>query len=133
MLSIDPAWSRCLRIVVCLSALFGPGISAAQTVFSYDVAWPGLSRDDIDRMHAAAARLYEGRSIGTIERWRSPDSKNAGKVKLVRSYDAHHMPCRTLDYTIQFSVASDRPSHYLINWCKIPEGDWKIVELVPPH
>lgn len=98
-----------------------------------DVAWPGLSRDDVDRMHAAAARLYEGRSIGTIERWRNPDSKDAGQVKLIESFEAHHMPCRRLEYTIEFAVQKDRPSHYVMDWCKIPEGDWKIVELGPTH
>src|SRR5262249_9108158 len=35
------------------------------------------AQDDIDRMEAAAARLYEGRSIGTIERWRNPDTKTS--------------------------------------------------------
>ena len=57
-----------------------------------EIAWPGLPQDDLERMEAAAARLYEGRSIGTIERWRSPDTKNAGEVKLLRSFDSHGMP-----------------------------------------
>lgn len=93
------------------------------------IAWPGLPDDDIARMEAAAARLYEGRSIGTIERWRSPETRNAGEVKLLRSFDSHGMPCRTIDYTIRFEVQRDRPNHYILNWCKLPDGTWKIVEL----
>ncbi len=96
-------------------------------------AWPGLPGDDLDRMNAAAARLYEGQSIGTVERWRSPDSKNAGEVKLTHSFNSHGMPCRTLDYTIRFNEQRDRPDHYVLNWCKLSDGTWKIVEVPTPR
>jgi hypothetical protein len=105
----------------------------AQPIPTPLIAWPGLTQDDIERMHAAAARLYEGRSIGTVERWRSPDSKDAGEVKLIHSFDSHGMPCRTIDYTIRFESARNRPNHYIINWCRISEDTWKIVELARPR
>ena len=96
-------------------------------------AWPGLPKDDFDRMSAAAERLYEGQSIGTIERWRSPDSKNAGEVKLTRSFQANGMQCRTIDYVIRFNEKRDRPDHYVLTWCKLPDDGWKIVELPRPR
>ena len=102
--------------------------AVAQTALAPVLAWPGLTQDDLDRMHAAAARLYEGKSIGTVERWRSPESKDAGEVKLVRSFEEHGMPCRTLDYTIRYETRRDSPTHYVINWCRIPGDTWKIVE-----
>ncbi|MEJ0018956.1 MAG: hypothetical protein WDN25_20825 [Acetobacteraceae bacterium] len=109
------------------------GAAEAQLPLPSGLAWPGLTQDNLDRMHAAAARLYEGRSIGTVERWRNPTTNDAGEVTLVRSFDAHGMPCRTLDYTIRFETARNSPTHYLINWCRIQGGEWKIVELVPPR
>ena len=106
----------------------------AQTPFiTGDLAWPGLTQDDLARMHAAGSRLYEGRSIGTVERWRSPDSKDAGQVTLVRSFESHGMPCRTLDYTIRFDSARNSPNRYIINWCKVQGDEWKIVELPKPR
>jgi hypothetical protein len=39
------------------------------------------------------------------------------------------MPCRTIDYVIRFEERKDRPNHYVLNWCQVPEGVWKIVEL----
>jgi hypothetical protein len=93
------------------------------------VVWPGLTPDDVDRMSAAAARLYEGRSIGTVERWRNPDTKDAGEVKLVRIFAANGMPCRTLDYLIRFETATNTPRHFVSTWRKIADDDWKIVEL----
>ncbi|MBV8459113.1 MAG: hypothetical protein JO122_21170, partial [Acetobacteraceae bacterium] len=88
---------------------------------------------DFDRMHAAAARLYEGQSTGTVERWRDPDTQDSGEVKLLRSFDANGMPCRTIDYTIHFANQRDRLSHYVVNWCRVREGTWKIVEIPVPH
>jgi surface antigen len=105
----------------------------AQTLLNEDVAWPDLTRGDLDRIHAAASRLYEGRSIGTIERWRNPQSKNAGEIKLVRTFTARDMPCRTLEYTTRFKIDQTRLSHATVNWCMVQQGEWKIVELVPPR
>jgi hypothetical protein len=126
---------RCVLTVAVglLPALAAP-VSHAQVVppLSSDVAWPGLTQDDVDRMGAAAARLYEGRSIGTVERWRSPDSKDAGEVKLTHVFEANGMPCRTLDYIIRFESDRRSPSRYVINWCQVQGGQWKIVEL-PQH
>jgi hypothetical protein len=131
-----------IRRIRILSAAFGALIMLASTGASAQpipvptlplVAWPGLSQDDVDRMHAAAARLYEGRSIGTVERWRSPDSKIAGEVKLVRSFETHGMPCRTIDYTVRFQPGSDALNHYVANWCRVAGDAWKIVELARPR
>lgn len=121
-----------------LSTAFGvliastSGAVLAQPGSPLTLSWPGLTTDDVNRMHDAAARLYEGRSIGTIERWRSPDSKDTGEVKLIRSFDAHGMPCRTIDYTVRFEVMRNSPDHYVLNWCRVPGDTWKIVQLAPP-
>jgi hypothetical protein len=73
---------RTLSAAAGILLTLAPHVSLAQPVMSYALSWPGLTQDDIERMNAAGARLYEGRSIGTVERWRSPDSKDAGEVKL---------------------------------------------------
>jgi hypothetical protein len=80
-------------------------------------------------MHAAAARLYEGQSIGTVERWRNPDTKNAGTIELLRDFEASGMPCHRMKYTIRFGqVNKNQYRHYLVNWCKTSSGEWKIVD-----
>jgi surface antigen len=120
-------------LVAALSIVTAAHTTLAQTLLNEDVAWPGLTQGDLDRMHAAAARLYEGVSIGTIERWRHPHSQNAGEIRLVRTFTARDMPCRTLEYTTRFNVDRTRLSHATINWCKVQQGEWKIVELIPPR
>jgi surface antigen len=124
-----------LRLNAALALLIATASSSGAIQFASGptLAWPGLPQDDVDRMHSAAARLYEGRSIGTVERWRNPDSKDAGEVKLIRSFESHGMPCRTIDYTIRFQSRRDSPDHYVLNWCRVEEGSWKLVELARPR
>ncbi len=131
-LRISRLTRTCLMAAVSAIATL-PQSTLAQTFLNQDVAWPGLTRGDLDRMHAAAARLYESRPIGTIERWRNDHSRNAGEIKLVRSFTARGMPCRTLDYTTRFNVDPTTASHAAINWCMVQQGEWKIVELAPPR
>jgi surface antigen len=130
----DPASQiRLLFAALGLMVMSHSNAVLAQAIPAPLLGWPGLTQDDIDRMHAAAARLYEGRSIGTVERWRSPDSKDAGEVKLIRSFESHGMPCRTIDYTIRFESARNSPDRYIINWCQVSGDTWKIVEVPRPR
>ena len=68
---------------------------AAQPAFEPSASLPKLAQDDIARMHAAAARLYEGQSrpAGSSERWSSADSNDDGEVKLVHSFNVNGIPC----------------------------------------
>jgi surface antigen len=125
--------TRTCFLAAALATVIVANSTLAQTFLNEDVAWPYLTSGDLDRMHAAAARLYEGRSIGTIERWRNPHSKNAGEIKLVRNFTARDMPCRTLEYTTRFNLDQTKLSHATINWCMVQQGEWKIVELFPPR
>ena len=92
---------------------------------------PGLTADDLGQMNAAAAKLYEGRSIGTVERWRNPDSENAGSVTLTASFVSDGMPCRAIVYNIRFKQSGGRLDHYKVNWCRTGDGRWKVVERAP--
>ena len=98
-----------------------PSMIAAQPVFVPSFSLPGLTQDDITRMHAAAARLYEGQSrpVGSSERWRSADTNEAGEVKLVRRFNVNGIPCRTIDYVIQVAGTEDGKEHFVLNWCQL--------------
>lgn len=120
-------------VVGLLMTSMTASVALAQRFLPNAVAWPGLTQDSLDRMNAAAARLYEGRSIGSVERWRNPDSKDAGEIRLIRKFDSHGMPCRTLDYVIRYEIRRNSPTHYVANWCKVEGDDWKIVELPLPR
>ncbi len=97
---------------------------------------PALDDESLERLHAATARLYDGRSIGNVERWRNPDTGDAGSVKLLGKSTLKGMPCRRMAYMIQPKHASTSPEHmqnYVMTWCKTASGDWKIAENARPQ
>jgi len=128
---IEHGIKRRLLLALTLCAL-SPAASAQLVPWIQPSTWPGLTADDMDRMHAAESRLYEGRSIGTIERWRNPDTNNAGAIKLVQRFELKGMPCRALDYTIRFARETTAPAHYAVSWCQVKSGgEWKMVDVKP--
>lgn len=90
-----------------------------------------LTADDMSRMHAAAERLYQGRSIGTVERWRNPDTGNAGSVRLLRRFEGRGMPCWRMQYVIRFERTQADSHPYAINWCRTAGGEWKMLDGAP--
>jgi hypothetical protein len=108
--------------IVALVALATPALAAYG-------GGPTLTQDDITRMHAAIGSLNEGRPIGTVERWRSESSKDAGEVSLIRSFTAHGMPCNTIRYIVWFHSQPLSPSVFVLDWCRLGDGVWKIVDM----
>jgi len=92
----------------------------------------GLSQADLDHMNTAAALLYEGTPGRTVERWTSPATGRSGEIRLISSFEFRGMPCRRLDYTI---TAADQSNlgHYVMSWCRVPDGAWKMVEVPASH
>jgi hypothetical protein len=93
------------------------------------LTWPGLTRAEIEWMDAASQSLFQTASGGAVAQWQNHDTHHAGVVRLIRSFDAHDMPCGTLDYTIRFEEIVGSPDHCGLNWRKLPGVGWKVVEL----
>ena len=121
--------ARALALLVAAS----PAAVAQQALFDPALTFPGLSQAALNSMHAAAAKLYEGHPVGAVETWASPDG-TSGQVKLLHSFDSSKMPCRTIDYTIRVQgiLNNPNPDHYVLNWCRVPPGVWKIVQIPIP-
>ena len=120
-----PTIAACLMIVASLPVVTG---AQPEPVLSFD--FPALTHDDLDRMHAAAARLLKGRTrpIGASERWHGRGSGHDGEVRFVRGFNVNGIPCRTLDYSIRNLGAGDGDEDFILNWCLVPGEGWKIVE-----
>jgi len=112
-----------MQVLLCV-----PAVNAQPVPPQLYNIYPQLNRDDLDRMQAAAARLYEGRSIGTVERWRNPDSGDAGSVELLESTEVRGVPCRRMEYTVRLESRNQQLTRYVLNWCQTAPGEWKIVE-----
>ncbi|HEY2051451.1 MAG TPA: hypothetical protein VGH03_19095 [Caulobacteraceae bacterium] len=118
-----------VRRTISIAAVAIAGLLAVSAAAGPMGGGPSLTQDDIARSHAAVTRLNEGRSIGAVERWRNPESRNAGEVILVRSFTARGMPCHTIRYVIRYHSQPATPKRLELNWCQLPAKGWKIVEL----
>ena len=125
--------SAAALLVMLAASIGGPARPAAgqEPLTPLGVPWAGLNTDDIARMNAAAARLYGGHAVGMVERWRNPDTMNAGSVILQQRYKAEGLPCLRMEYTIRFHNAKQQPTHYAVSWCKVPGDQWKMA--APTH
>jgi hypothetical protein len=119
---------QALIIAAALLCIIPPSVAAPPPPL-FSLTWPGLTGGDIERMGTASQQILQTASGDIVVQWQNPDSNHAGAVRLIRSFDAHGMPCRTLNYTIRYEELGDSPDHYVVNWCRLPEGEWKIVEL----
>ncbi len=125
------SFGRCLlraRTIAIVLLLIMPHAVAAPPPL-LGLTWPGLTREDIERMGAASEKVLQQASDNAAAVWQNPESHHAGVVRVVRTSEEHGMPCRLLDYTIRFEELVKSPDHYVVNWCRLPDGEWKIVEL----
>jgi len=126
---------RSLAIAMVMTIVPVTGALAMVPTDSYvgGLGWVGLSKADLDRMNAAAARLIDQPYFGATVRWDSPDTGKSGEIRLLNSFGFRGMPCRTLDYTVSPSDPTDNHAHYVMSWCWVPEGVWKVVEIPTPR
>jgi len=121
--------ARGWMIAALVLAMAAP--AAAQFAPMLQNVYPQLSTADLDRMDAAAQRLYSGTAIGTVERWRNPDNGNSGTVALVGTPEFRGQPCRRLEYTARIAQRNQELTTSTLTWCRTESGEWKITENVP--
>jgi surface antigen len=124
-------WQGAFSVALAAPLIAAPIPVTAQTLISPGTITNRLTRGDLDRMNEAAKQVGAKNTVGAVEPWRNPDTRNEGSVKLVRSFETEGMPCLRMEYTIHFQ-RSTQQRRYFINWCKTPAGEWKIAE-VPHH
>jgi surface antigen len=119
---------QALVIAVGLLCIVSAGAALRSPLFGLTWLEP-LTGGDIERMGTASQQVLQHASDDLVAQWQNPESQHAGVVRPIRNFDAHGMPCRTLDYTIRYKEVVDPLDHYVVNWCRLPDGEWKVVEL----
>jgi len=111
---------------LCVAASAGAANAQVNPFFSSRVG-SGLNSEDFRVMNATAAQLYQRESVadGTSDKWSNPKSGNGGTITVLQNFTRSHMQCRKLRYDIRLRSRSGIRS-YTVNWCKTPEGVWKL-------
>ncbi len=87
-----------------------------------------LSASDLSVIEEVAGGLIAGNVVpaGTKLQWLNGETHHQGTIEVLGSGERDGRPCRKLRYTLPLrSPAKTRA--YDLNWCKMPDGDWKTV------
>ncbi|MGH7152602.1 MAG: hypothetical protein ACREF3_01635 [Acetobacteraceae bacterium] len=115
-----------LSLCLCLAVSLGTSHAQVNPFRSSRVG-SGLNSEDFKTMNATAAQLYERESVadGTNDKWSNPKSGNGGTITVLQSFTRSDMQCRKVRYDIRLKARTG-PRSYTVNWCKTPEGVWKL-------
>jgi surface antigen len=86
-----------------------------------------LTRQDIEMIHRTVDTEVHGKAVGTTAKWSSPDSRNYGKIELLKKFVQNGQPCETVEYTLGTKRRPLRPEHYVLNSCLQPDGQWRMI------
>ena len=124
------SYVKCLNrwsalFVVAIAAFAAGGASAQINPFpGSDLA---LSQSDLAVIEEVAGGLISGSVVptGTKLQWYNGETRRRGTIQVLVSSQQDGRPCHKLRYTLPInSHAGSRA--YDLNWCKTPDGDWKI-------
>jgi surface antigen len=107
-------------VTTCLpvqAQFLGPGIEANVE----------LTQQDLDIIRHTVSEQVHGKSVGTTAKWSNPDSRNSGKIALVRKFTRNGQQCETLDYRMLTKRRPAGPQHYRLNSCLQPDGQWRLI------
>ena len=118
------------RLIASL-AFAVPALSAGPAVAQID-PFPGrdltTTASDLAVIEEVAGGLIGGRIVpnGTKVEWYNGETHRRGTIEVLLSSELDGRPCHMLRYTLPTnSVVKSRA--YDLNWCKMADGDWKIV------
>lgn len=92
---------------------------------------PGLSRiipkdlsdSDIQMMMDHARNKMDGKPEGAVLTWTNPETRNTGKVTLLRAFQIRGNSCREILHFVD--IANDMDNFtYRTTICKTSSGDW---------
>ena len=119
--------SSSLRVIVVCTALASWLPAQAQFLgpdIEFNVA---LTKQDLDIIHHTVNEQVHGKPIGTTAKWSNPESRNSGKIALVRRFTRNGQQCETLDYRLIAKRRPVGPQHFRLSSCLQPDGQWRLI------
>jgi hypothetical protein len=119
-----------VRFLLVACAIVMPAAGRAQLTEFYPVGEGGVSLNNADftMLVDAANGLLRRPHLakGSATSWRNDQTGSNGTISVTRSFHEKNMPCHTLTYET-IPMATPPAGRLLLNWCKTPDGSWKIL------
>ena len=88
---------------------------------------PPVTADDVALMKEAARDRMDGQPEGTVNTWENPQSKNSGKVTLLKRTEEDGRECRLLRHEV--FVVHYSPWERVTKICRDEAGQWEVRKL----
>ncbi len=120
--------SRLVAAAVVVAVFVMGGASFSHAINPFGDSGFELSETDIDKLEAAAKKLYlaESVEVGTVETWNNAETGNSGTVTLTRKHAYKDLPCRRLQHDIRVKDIADS-FRFVLDRCKTSDGSWKLL------
>jgi surface antigen len=106
-------------------ALLTTGLAAHAAVGKILRDLPGVVASEEDRaiMREAIGQALENQPDDVTTGWKNPETGSSGIIRPVATYEKDGMSCRRLRLR---NTIDDQSNEWIFNFCKTPEGDWKV-------
>ncbi len=114
--------ARIFAICALWAVVTAPALGS-NLLFLQDAPVAYFTEED-DRMFQAALKgALDTAKDGEAKSWSNPASGASGTLTVLKTHNQHAMTCRTLKI---FSTAKSRTGESVWDFCKQPDGAWKI-------
>jgi surface antigen len=86
-----------------------------------------LTKEDMSIIRQTLDKEVHGKPVGTVAKWNNPESRNSGKITLVRKFVRNGQQCESIDYRLTTQRRPAGPEHYRLSSCLQPDGQWKLI------
>jgi hypothetical protein len=118
-----------LSMAIYLSILLASKVDAQLTGF-YPIGADSLSLNNADfslLVDAANGLLRKSPlRIGASTSWRNQQTGSNGTIRVTKTFHQDGMLCHTLSYET-IPAATPPANTTVLNWCKTPDNQWKIL------
>jgi surface antigen len=121
-----------LMLLVCLCAVLTDRARAQLTPF-YTIGADGVSLNNADftLLVDTANSLLRRPSLanGAAASWQNDQTGSHGTISVTKTFHRDSMLCHTLSYETTPMATTSSANNTVLNWCKTPDGSWKILSL----
>ena len=120
--------ARFAAVLLCCLCVSAFAVASRAQISPFFNRFSGsLNEDDVKDLMAAGQRLY-GQDVvpdGATDTWSNPKTGNSGTITVLQSFTRDGMPCRKVRYNNRIK---NQPNTriFTLDWCKTPQGVWKI-------
>lgn len=117
-----------------LGAVAVAGAAQAQDPVPFNAKATAISAADQAAIMRATHQALEQRTAGATVAWTGGKTKTAGvssasgTIKVLKVFDEGGRPCGEVEnvFTPSGAAAGARPRHYVLEYCKLSTGLWKL-------